>query len=481
MLIAINKNNERILPSKGNKGLCPLCRGIVVAVCGEINIHHWRHDTKTNCDPWKESETDWHRRWKEKFPKDWREFIISQNDEKHIADIRTNTGLIVEFQNSSISSTTIQIRESFYEKMIWVINANIFKDNFSIRSLVTSKLRENKHLYNSYLSHNLDNDEKVKEFEKEIRENDRDLKSNKSNRNWITEKIKDFKKHLTNIEDSINEILNTKYVYGDLGDFSSENISLFIEYKTDIDEFDKAITSLKELILRINNLPDSKITNYEKYKYVPFEEVSEKSYDKCKLVHKETINSFFPKVIPLDSESNFRWYSKQPDKYLLIIDLIKDLNELNLKLKTIQERREKLKALKSETYLKLKSDLENWIYDRIDYESQKLEDLETQKIELESLSEELSYEKEYAIKEVADDNLQIEKGLQEEQKKKEFDIKRSYKGQYSYSWKHRRKTWDYAECPIYLDFGTHIFSIESDNILRKIETNEFIETVKNWR
>jgi competence CoiA-like predicted nuclease len=104
MLLANNEINERIIPVKGVRAFCPLCKEIVIAVCGEINIHHWRHETLTNCDPWKESETEWHRRWKEKFPKEWREYIISKYNEKHIADIRTESGLIVEFQNSSISS-----------------------------------------------------------------------------------------------------------------------------------------------------------------------------------------------------------------------------------------------------------------------------------------------------------------------------------------------------------------------------------------
>jgi hypothetical protein len=481
MLIALNSNNVRILPSKGTKGLCPLCRGIVVAVCGEINIHHWRHDTKTNCDPWKESETDWHRKWKEKFPKEWREFIITQNDEKHIADIRTNTGLIVEFQNSPISSTVIQIRELFYEKMIWVINANIFKDNFSIRSIVKSKLRENEHRYNAYLSHNLNIDEKVKEFEKEIRENDRDLKSNESKINWVTKKIEDLEKHFSNFEDSISKIINTAYLYGDFGDFKSDYISQIKKCKADIDKLDEEKKPLTAIISKINNLQSCQIPNYEKYKYVPFEEVSSTSHAKCKLVFKETINSFFPKVISIDSESNFRWFSKQPDKYLLIIDLYEDLSQLDLKLKTIQEKIESLEILKNEFYLSLEKQMQNWLKEQIDIEKQNLENLETEKIELQNLSADLAYEKEYAIKEMTEDNLQIEKGIEEERKIKEIEIKRNFKGQYAFNWKHRRKNWDYAECPIYLDFETHIFSIETDNVLRKMNLDEFIKMIVNWK
>src|SRR5690606_23934181 len=54
----------------------------------------------------------------------------------------TPHGLVLELQNSSISSTTIKIREQFYGNIVWLINANNFKDNFRIWSLVKSRLRQ---------------------------------------------------------------------------------------------------------------------------------------------------------------------------------------------------------------------------------------------------------------------------------------------------------------------------------------------------
>mgnify|MGYP000669292942 CR=1 FL=1 len=60
------------------------------------------------CDSWKENETEWHREWKGIFPIDWQEVIINKNDQIHRADIKTPNGLVVEFQNSSISSTDVK-------------------------------------------------------------------------------------------------------------------------------------------------------------------------------------------------------------------------------------------------------------------------------------------------------------------------------------------------------------------------------------
>lgn len=54
-------------------GECPGCRGLVVAKCGEVRMHHWAHRGLPTCDSWWEPETQWHRAWKDHFPKQWQE------------------------------------------------------------------------------------------------------------------------------------------------------------------------------------------------------------------------------------------------------------------------------------------------------------------------------------------------------------------------------------------------------------------------
>ena len=66
-------NNERIEPTKGAKGFCPCCGAELVAKCGEIKRHHWAHKKKCD-DHWWENETDWHRNWKNQFPKEWQNY-----------------------------------------------------------------------------------------------------------------------------------------------------------------------------------------------------------------------------------------------------------------------------------------------------------------------------------------------------------------------------------------------------------------------
>ena len=115
-------NNERIEPTKGAKGVCPSCGSELVAKCGEIKVHHWSHKKKCD-DHWWENETEWHRNWKNKFPKEWQEIIQrDESGEKHIADVKTGSGWTIEFQHSPISKEERDSRDYFYNKLIWIVD-----------------------------------------------------------------------------------------------------------------------------------------------------------------------------------------------------------------------------------------------------------------------------------------------------------------------------------------------------------------------
>ncbi|MNS88506.1 Competence protein CoiA-like family protein [compost metagenome] len=116
---------KRITPKSGVQAICQSCGQDLISKCGNIRIHHWAHK-QSNCDHWWESETEWHRNWKNKFPDEWREVIKFDmiNREKHIADIYNPAKeLVIEFQNSPIKKEELESREQFYQKMIWVVNA----------------------------------------------------------------------------------------------------------------------------------------------------------------------------------------------------------------------------------------------------------------------------------------------------------------------------------------------------------------------
>ncbi len=117
-------DNERREAGPKMHGLCPACNQPVIAKCGEYKINHWAHKAKVDCDKWWEPETEWHRVWKNQFNSEWQEKIMhdDKTGEKHVADVRTPDGLVVEFQHSAIKPEEQRSREAFYKKMVWVVD-----------------------------------------------------------------------------------------------------------------------------------------------------------------------------------------------------------------------------------------------------------------------------------------------------------------------------------------------------------------------
>ncbi len=118
--------------STGLVGTCPGCLQPVIAKCGDRRVHHWAHSRIKMCDTWWEPETEWHREWKNKFPKEWQEHFLpdTTTGEKHIADIRADNGFVIEFQHSHIHPHERHSRESFYKNMVWVVDGTRLKRDY---------------------------------------------------------------------------------------------------------------------------------------------------------------------------------------------------------------------------------------------------------------------------------------------------------------------------------------------------------------
>jgi competence protein CoiA len=113
---------ERREAEPGLLGECPLYGHSMIAKCGDQRDWHWAHRGKYTCDRWWEPETEWHRAWKNHFPKPWQEFVQhSESGEKHIADVKTDLGVVLEFQHSFLRRDEREARELFYQKMVWVV------------------------------------------------------------------------------------------------------------------------------------------------------------------------------------------------------------------------------------------------------------------------------------------------------------------------------------------------------------------------
>lgn len=82
-------------------------------------------------------ETPWHKNWKKAFPPTFREVSFSDQllGALHRADVHTQCGTTLEFQNSPITLAELASREAFYPKLVWVLNGKKFKGFRILKSL----------------------------------------------------------------------------------------------------------------------------------------------------------------------------------------------------------------------------------------------------------------------------------------------------------------------------------------------------------
>lgn len=116
-------NGKRTEAQPELNGKCLGCGRTAIARCGEVRAWHWAHKGKRDCDPWWENETEWHRAWKNTFPEDCQEIPHRADDcERHIADVKTRDGWVIEFQHSHLKPEERRAREAFYQALIWIVD-----------------------------------------------------------------------------------------------------------------------------------------------------------------------------------------------------------------------------------------------------------------------------------------------------------------------------------------------------------------------
>ena len=127
-------NGIKMEAEKGLVGRCVGCAQPMIPVCGVKKEKHWRHKVDCECDRWWENETEWHRSWKNNFPKEWQE--IRHQDavtgEWHISDVKTSSNCFLEFQHSFLKPDERQARNNFYgEKLVWVVDGLARKNDWT--------------------------------------------------------------------------------------------------------------------------------------------------------------------------------------------------------------------------------------------------------------------------------------------------------------------------------------------------------------
>lgn len=135
-------NDVRTLPTPGARATCPDCEDTLIAVCGEVVTHHWRHLTGSDCDSWSENVGPWHVSWQSLVDPRYVEVSLGE----HRADIRTANDVVIELQHSPIKPDDIRARESFYGNMIWVFDATHRFADAHLGEISVFSLGRTKHL-----------------------------------------------------------------------------------------------------------------------------------------------------------------------------------------------------------------------------------------------------------------------------------------------------------------------------------------------
>ena len=117
MQFAINKENQRININDaviGEDSYCPCCKSLLVQKKGSFMIWHFAHKSLDNCISYYDNKGEWHRKMQELFPENNREIFESFSSYRHIYDVLTESGIIIEFQHSPISLEDFKKRTKDY-------------------------------------------------------------------------------------------------------------------------------------------------------------------------------------------------------------------------------------------------------------------------------------------------------------------------------------------------------------------------------
>lgn len=123
------------------RGVCPVCGADLIARKGLIREEHWWHINGKKCDPWYQPKGPWHHYWQNKFPIENQEVVfekkVGEKIIRHIADVKTEKGVVLEVQWSSISRETIAEREAFYDNMLWLVGMQRTGSDQVFRQVIT--------------------------------------------------------------------------------------------------------------------------------------------------------------------------------------------------------------------------------------------------------------------------------------------------------------------------------------------------------
>lgn len=482
MQFGVDENGRRIKPFKNGRSICPLCGNVLIAHCGDINAWHWQHYKAIDCDSWKEPETVWHLNWKKKWAELEREVIIEKDGKKHIADVQNKRGIVIEFQNSPISMSTISVREKFYGKMFWVINAKNFVENLNIWSLVTKELKEleqdnrKSSAMDSYFYRT-----EMEEFRKKIAKKEREIKSTKeqlsSAKFHMESYIKTEKQISAAASASIAKWDEVKNAYDEANYHSLFDLTdYFKQCRVGV----RAQKSLSTELAQIEEVIDKIINaaNYQaesiSYKILGFHDIVKLKCNTSIAIPVHEQHRMFPVFNAIRSLEQLVSYQHKMANFIFAFDPVLVLGKLNQQKEILQMKIAEA-SIAVPDYLSIVTGRVKAYYDH-NYELTKKHvdgwqrQLDKYNNELSELNDEMENFHRAEQMVIESSREQIEKQLEEDRS----NIMQRWKGLYGFRRKNERKSWSETGCPVFFDIGKeYLFQRIEPNTLRKVSLIKF--------
>lgn len=485
MQYAKDSMHNKVYPAfSGQRAICPFCDGDVVACCGDVYDNYWRHiQIPLSCDSWQDNETAWHREWKLRFPKEWCEVIIEKDGIKHRADVKTQKGLVIEFQNSFLPVAEIKARESFYMQMIWVINASDFAKNILKTSLVTLKLNyldnikaeQIKYFEDEYSEAVNRHDKKISEFENNINKQKYLVRQNET-------KAAGLEKLHSDINNQVELILSAweGKQYSPL-DPSFHELAAKLEcHKKELEQLYEAISKNEKLIhnrsTTIHQALDMEdiLIEGKRLKLVPFRMLPKQAYNCIFPLLQKNKGELFPTYVTLKAEADLMFYQGRQE-YVFAFDVALSIEILNAELERLmkenEENHSKLEHVKNQL-LNISCE---WIRDEmIRLKNENIEHYANLQ-ENKTIKTEFEQRK---IKFISDSANERDSFISDAGKKNTIERSKAMhdlKGKYEVHWKNERKSWKAAKCLIFFDTNQgYLWEKIGEKYLKKISVEDFL-------
>lgn len=359
--------------------------------------------------------------------------------------------------------------------MIWVVNAQKFKDNLHLYSVVKSKLRSlDRDIGNTVLNEESDFDQQIFILEREIDRHERVLKYQLEkvvNLNAVLDRLRGFAMNIEGTVTNLLEAWSAGFIVDTLLSETAKNLDAFKKNMAEINQQSANLNSKRTQLLNARNKIEGKqsiIFDGQPMKIIEYDDLNISTYKKAVFIDRNSLNTLFHKHHRIKNEIEFIGMRHRANAFIIAIDPTNAINTLTNDISAIDAELVVRKVheinLTRELHFEFEREI-NRLSAELAQEIQKGD--EDSSIETQDLNQ-LRYKKEMLVLKKEQRLIALAREQGQEREAKRGEIMKANKGLYYLDWKHERTTWQHASQTIYFDIG-------ESYLLRRLTTNEVLK------